>query len=206
MSEIACPTSVPRFRSLFPDWSGPRPARFFFAEELLEARRESEFPTNLAGPDEDVNVYLFGLLTKFLAGYHDSRVVPGAGGLHHPPAGNLPRGYRADWYRVNGDHRLLYQGLMDRGDGIRRRRIPFGFTEDESRARDIAAGRACYGVAANLLESGHGGSPELATVLRKLEENYEEYVHVLGVLAVRRLGLGASLSDEDLAAMFMEAG
>ena len=206
MPATACPTSVPRFRGLFPDWSGPRPARFFFAEELLEARRESEFPTNLAGPDEDVNVYLFGLLTKFLAGDHDSRVVPGAGGLHQPPARDLPRGHRADWYRVNGDHRLLYQGLMDRGDGIRRRRVPFGFTEDESRARDLAAGRACYGVAADLISSSPGGSPGLATVLRKLEENYEEYVHVLGVLAVRRLGLGANLSATDLAGLFMEAG
>lgn len=206
MPAIACPTTVPRFRGLFPDWSGLRPARFYFAEELLEARRESEFPTNLAGPDEDVNVYLFGLLTEFLVGNHDPRVVPGAGGLHHPPARDLPRGLRAEWYRVNGDHRLLYQGLMDRGDGIRRRRVPFGFTEDESRVRDIAAGRACYGVAADLLESSPGGSPGLATVLRKLEENYEEYVHVLGVLAVRRLGLGASLSDTDLACLFMEAG
>jgi hypothetical protein len=42
--------------------------------------------------------------------------------------------------------------------------------------------------------------------MRKLEENYEEYVHVLGVLAVRRLGLGARLSDSDLAGLLAEAG
>jgi hypothetical protein len=206
MTATACPTSVPRFCGLFPDWAGPRPARFFFAEELLEARRQSRFPTNLAGPDEDVNVYLFGLLTRFLAGHHDPRVLPGAGGLHHPPAKELPRAQRADWFRVNGDHRLLYLGLMDRGDGLRRRRVPFGFTEDESRERDLAAGRTCFGAAADLLEGRPGGSPGLAAVMRKLEENFEEYVHVLGVLAVRRLGLGASLSDCDLAGLLEEAG
>lgn len=206
MPATACPTSVPRFRGLFPDWNGPRPARFFFAEELLEARKESMFPTNIAGPDEDVNVYLFALLTDFLTGSHDSRVSIGAGGLHEPPEKSLPPGARADWYRVNGDHRLLHLGLMDRGDGIRRRRIPFGFTEDETRQRDLAAGRACYGLAADLLEKRGGGAAGAAAVMRKLETHFEEYVQVLGVLAVRRLGLGARLSDDDLAGLLRMAG
>ena len=49
------------------------------------------------------------------------------------------------------------------------------------------------------------GKARLASVMRKLEENYEDYVHVLGVLAVRRLGMGANLSDDDLAGLFHQA-
>ena len=206
MPVTACPTCHPSFRGLFPDWSGPRPARFFFAEELLEARRSSHFPTNGAGPDEDVNVYLFGLLTGFLSGHRDPRVTWGAGGLHHPPGRGLPRRSRSDWYRINGDHRLLHLGLMDRGDGVRRRAVPFGFTHEEARQRDLEAGRTCYAIAADLLESRVEESAGLVGVLRKLAGNFDDYVHVMGVLAVRRLGLGARLTDDDLAGLLREAG
>jgi len=205
MAPVAIPLAKPRFRGLFPDWTGPRPLIFFFAENLLEARRESMFPTNGYGPDEDVNIYLCHLLTSFLTGHHDPRITLGVGGLHHPPTKDLGRRTRADWYRVNGDHRLLYLGIMDRGDGLRRRDVPFGFDSSDSRDRDLQAGRSCYGVAANLLESRSEGTAGLASVMRKLEENYEDYVHVLGVLAVRRLGMGANLSDDDLAGLFRQA-
>jgi hypothetical protein len=194
-------THEPLYRGLFPDWSGPRPWRFFLVEHLLEARRESMFPTNGAGPDEDVNVYLAHLLAGFLSGHQDERVAWGAGCVQFPPDKNLGRSERADWYRVNADHRLLFLGLMNRGDGLRRRPILFGMTATETRDRDLIAGRSCYGMAANLLEGRNCAQAGLAPVLRKLETNFEDYVHVLGVLATRRLGLGASLSDDDLAGL-----
>lgn len=194
-------TQEPLFRGLFPDWSGPLPWRFYLIEELLGARRESMFPTNGAGPDEDVNVYLTHLLAGFLTGHHDARVAWGAGGILMPPDNNLGRGARADWYRINADHRLLFLGLMNRGDGLRRRSIHFGMTATETRDRDLSLGRSCYGMAANLLEGRKCGQASMAPVLRKLETNFEDYVHVLGVLATRRLGLGASLSDDDLAGL-----
>jgi hypothetical protein len=43
-------------------------------------------------------------------------------------------------------------------------------------------------------------------VLRKLETNFDDYVHILGALATRRFGLGAVLSDNDLAGLFDLAG
>jgi len=198
--------SSPLFRGIFPDWSAPRPWSFYLAEQLLEARRESMFPTNGAGPDEDVNVYLTGLLAGFLTGDHDRRVSWGGGALWHPPAKDLPRQDRADWYRANADHRLLYLGLFNRGDGMRRRPVPFGLSVEETRARDLGIGRTCYALAADLLEGRRPRREGLVEVWRKLEANYEEYVHVLGVLATRRLGLGAVLSDDDLAGLLDMAG
>ena len=196
----------PLFRGLFPDWSGPRPWRYFLMEQLLEARRESMFPTNGAGPDEDVNVYLSHLLAGFLTGHHDPRVRWGAGALLLPPAKDLGRAARAGWYRANADHRLLYLGLMDRGDGLRRRPIHFGMSAQETRDRDLTTGSRCFAMAANLLEGRGRNNVGLVEVLRKLEENFEDYVHVLGVLATRRLGLGAVLSDDDLAGLLAMAG
>jgi hypothetical protein len=196
----------PRCRVIFPDWSGARPFGFHVMEELLEARRDSMFPTNGAGPDEDVNVYLAGLLSGFLTGAVDDRVIWGAGPLLHPPAKELGRKTRADWYRVNGDHRLLYLGLMDRGDGLRRRPVHFGMTAGETRSRDLGIGRRCYGMAANLLDNRTDCPDGLVQVWRKLEENFDDYVHVLGVLATRRLGLGAVLSDSDLTGLMALAG
>lgn len=191
----------PRFRSLFPDWTGPRPVRWYFAEQLLEARHGSRFPTNAEGPDEDVNIYLIGLLAGFVGGHQDPRVRPGADPLLLPPDASLPRAAQAAHYRVNGDHRLLFQGLLDRGDGLRRRRQPWGVAADQVRERDLAAGRACYALAANLLEGRPGAAPAVAAVMGKLAENFEEYVHVLAVLATRRWGLGARLGDGELAGL-----
>ena len=199
-------TDSPRCRVIFPDWSGARPFGFHVMEELLEARRESMFPTNGAGPDEDVNVYLAGLLTRFLTGVADPRVRWGAGPLLQPPGKETGRRMRADWYRANGDHRLLYLGLMDRGDGLRRRKVPFGFTSAELRQRDLGIGSRCFGLAASLLEGRRDAPLGLITVWRNLEENFEDYVHVLGVLATRRLGLGAVLTDDDLNGLMARAG
>lgn len=199
-------TESPRCRVIFPDWSGARPIGFHLMEELLTARRESSFPTNGAGPDEDVNVYLAGLLTGFLTGKIDERVQWGAGPLLHPPGRAMGRHARAAWYRVNGDHRLLYLGLMNRGDGLRRRPVHFGLTARETRVRDRGIGQSCYGMSANLLEGRSVADPGLIEVMRKLETHFEDYVHVLGVLATRRLGLGAVLSDNDLSALLAQAG
>jgi hypothetical protein len=201
MPKALCKIDFPQYRGLFPDWSGPRPWRFFLMEQLLEARKESMFPTNGAGFDEDVNVYLSNLLAGFLNGHHDARVQWGADPVLLPPAKNLARRVRADWYRINADHRLLYLGLMDRGDGLRRRPVHLEMNLEETRNRDLVIGRTCYGLAANLLTGRSCANAPLAPILRKLEENFEDYVHVLGVLATRRLGLGALLSDNDLAGL-----
>jgi hypothetical protein len=195
----------PLFRGLFPDWSGPQPFHFYLMEQLLEARSQSPFPTNGAGPDEDVNVYLAHLLTGFLTGAPDFRVGPGSDPLLHPPSKNSPRGWRSEWYRVNGDHRLIYQGLFDRGDGLRRRRIEFGRTEEETRKRDRMAGAFCYRAAADVLEHRSESSAGLVAVLRKLDRHYDDYIQVLTVLATRRLGLGARLSDTNLSNLLRPA-
>jgi len=194
----------PRYRALFPDWTGPRPLSWFFMENLLEARAGSAFPTNGCGPDEEINVYLVRLLTDFLNGAVDPRVRPGSGARLLPPALSLGRRARAEWYRANADHRLLALGLTDRGDTCRHRRVTRDRTPEEARRDDLETGRLCYATAANLLEGRPGALRDLAPVLRRLADHFEDYVHVLTALATRRFGLGAVLAEGELAGLLRE--
>ena len=198
MPAVLCQSDKPLYLNTFPSWKGRQPFRFFLMENLLEARRDSQFPTNGAGPDEDVNVFLTGLLTRFLNGEHAPQVVQGARCLLLPPLLAWSRRQRMEYYLANGTHRLLHLGLVHRGDGLRRRPVPWGFTPGQSLERDMTAGATCLAMAVNLAEGRGIVAPGVLAVWRKLAENFEEYVHVLGVLATRRLGLGARLDDESL--------
>ncbi len=197
-------SSDPVYRCLFPDWTGKRPLSFYLAENLLEARRMSFFPTNGAGPDEDVNIYLAHALTRFFRGQADHLLEPGSDPLLVPQETSLPRALRAERYRRNADHRLLCQGLFDYGELLRRRKILYGRNASETRQCDRSAGAAGYGAAASLLEGRAGQNQGLAAVLRKLELHYEDYAHVLAVLATRRLGLGARLTERDLRSLWQD--
>lgn len=199
-----CQTDSPRFTGLFPDWGKPRPIRFYFMENLLEARMDSVFPTGGAGFDEDVNVYISHLLADFMGSHNHPYVIMGQGPLLQPPSPSLPLASQADYYRANADHRLLYLGLMNRGDGLRRRRNPLQMPESATRKQDLMVGETCYGMAANLLSQGNKRHEGLAQVMRKLEENFTEYVQVVAALATGRLNLGARLSEDELLGLIGE--
>jgi hypothetical protein len=198
MPMTMCQTDSPRFSGLFPDWDKPRPIRFYLMENLLESRMGSVFPTGGDGYDEDVNVYVSHLLSDFINGNHNTHVKMGAGPLMEPPAKSLPLNSQVEYYRANADHRLLYLGLMDRGDGLRRRRNPLHRLESLTRQQDLVVGSTCYGMAANLLSQGPCRNGGLAQVMRKLERNFTEYVQVISALATGRLNLGARLTNDDL--------
>ncbi|MEZ4386688.1 MAG: hypothetical protein R3D98_03775 [Candidatus Krumholzibacteriia bacterium] len=190
--------SRPRYLSLFPDWEGRRPLGWFFAEPLLEARAEAGFATNCRGTDEDVNMYILGLLVDWVTSDPAVGVAPAVDPLFMPPSRRLGHRARAAIHRRQADHRLLALGLFDRGDLVRRRRTGWRMTGAETRARDLTVMQRGYAAAADLT----AGCPDLRgprEVWRKLATHGEDYVHVLQTLARRRLGLGARLGEADLA-------
>ena len=199
MPRTLCKSDKPLYLNIFPNWAGRQPVRFFMMENLLEARLGSAFPTNGAGYDEDVNVFLAGLLTDFLGGSHPGGIVSGAGGIMPPPGPELSRRQQAEYYLANANHRLLHLGLFNRGDSLRRRLTPFGLDDPAARLRDRMLGQNCYRMAFNLLEGRRLVPDGLVAILGKLAENFEDYVQVLAVMATRRLGLGARLDTGDLA-------
>jgi hypothetical protein len=169
---------------------------FHLTEAWLSARNGSWFPTNGAGPDEDVNVYVSHLLAGFARA---ASGAPATAPLLAPPSAGSPRATRAEHYRRHADRLLIHLGLFPRGDGARRRPSPWGFSDAEARARDLANMTAYYGCAAALLDRGpHAG---LQAVMEKLAAHGEDYVHALQALATRHLGLGARLADADLDAL-----
>jgi len=192
------PSTEIRYRSLYPAWEGARPVGWFFAEQLLEARAESDFPTNSRGSDEDVNVYLAHLLGTWAIGTPEPAVTSGATPLLLPPDRSTSPRRQAEYYRQQADHRILSLGLFDRGDLVRRRRLGWRMTASETHERDLQAAVCSYTLAANLTEGRSGANAGLIMVWRKLAGDLPGYVHVLQTLARRRLGLGAQLSSGDL--------
>jgi len=178
--------------------AGPAQPGFFLAEAWLTARSGSWFPTNGAGPDEDVNAYVAHLLARFAR--RDAKADPGPDWpLDGAPTADRSRRLRAHAYRHHADRLLLHCGLFPAGDGRRRRAVPWGFTPEEARARDLADLRTCYAAAAALLR--YPADAGLRTVLEKLAAHAEDYVGALQVLATRHLGLGARLQEDQLAAL-----
>jgi hypothetical protein len=203
MTTATAPRTALRFRTVFPAWDGSRPLGWFFAEQLLEARAETCFPTSSRGYDEDVNVYLIGLLTAWATADPRGGVWPGADPLWLPPDRAVGRRESAEHYRRQADHRLLALGLFERGDLARRRRRAWRLTEAETTRRDLAVGIRCYELAANLLDGRCAAAEARIEVWRKLAAHLPDYVHILQTLARRRLGLGAQLSEIDLARLMM---
>lgn len=199
MSTATAPRPAVRYRALFPAWEGRRPLSWFFAEELLEARAASDFPTNRRLADEDVNIYLIQLLTGWATSDPRPGILPGRDPiLTAPPEGRGPRDL-ADRYRRQADHRLLSLGLFDRGDLVRRRLAGWRMTVEETRRKDLAVAEHCYGLAADLLATRGRTTAGTVAVWRKLAAHLPDYVGVLQTLARRRLGLGARLGDAELA-------
>jgi hypothetical protein len=196
---VATRTSAPlAFRSLFPNLEPARPLAWFFAEEFLEARSLSDHPTNSRMPDEDVNMYLIGLLTRWAAGDPRPGVEPGRDPVLAPSSPGGGTLAMVEHLRRQADHRLLALGLFDRGDLVRRRLVGWRMTADETRRRDQTVAGHCYRLAARLLAGRHDGRQGLATVWWKLAADLPGYVLVLQTLARRRLGLGARLSEAEL--------
>ncbi len=185
------------FRTLFPAWDASRPQTFFFMEELLKARTESVFPTNAAEYDEDVNVYLAHLLTRLGSGLNPQTTLFGSEPMWFPPAKNLQRKMKAQWYLNHGEHRLLYLGLFERGENRRRRTELQGMSRSETRNRDLVCGQTCYESAAALLDRGHRSNAQ-KDIVTKIARHFPSYVQVLATLATRHWDLGAHLSSCDL--------
>ncbi len=188
-----------RYQPLFPDWTGSRPLDYFLLESLLEARAQSSFPTNFYVADEDVNVYLTHLLANHVNDPVPQQITGGCSPLFFPPEKTtLTIRQRADFYQVNGDHRLLCLGLYDRGELVRRNRTARPIPDVESMQRDVDVGRNCYQLAINLLGQTSAAHSGLLATLTKLENHFADYVYVLQVLARTRLGLGARISNNAL--------
>jgi len=160
--------------------AAPTSTRDFLMRCVLGAREESGFPSNEAGFDEDVNVYLVGLLERFLqpSYHHDigrylrscdielAREVRRLADDRHT--------YRV--YRTNADHLLLAIGLFHHVAGAHHPGNPLA---DRDPATYIGRGGTYYHLASSSLRRlrRRTSGPEVA--MSKLGGAFAEYADVL---------------------------
>lgn len=163
---------------------------------LLGAREETGIASNTAGFDEDVNVYVVGLLGRFLsAEYHDL-----ARRFLYPTDMDLAREVRAQGderfcylaYRTNADQLLLGIGLFFHVEG-------HGVSPDPVFGRSVGdlAGRGAtyYQLASSSLRRlcRRETAPELA--MSKLANRFDDYTSILKRLRTSYFQLTSRLSD-----------
>ena len=171
----------------------------FLLRCLLGARDESNLPSNAPVFDEDVNVYVVGLLGRFLsAEYHDE-----ARRYCYPTDLDLAREieaqdderfcYRA--YRTNADQLFLGVGLFCHleGHGVSVDPV-FGRSPEELSGR----GSTYYNLASSSLRRLRRRStgPELA--MNKLAARFDDYTAILRRVRTSYFHLTSSISEGSL--------
>ena len=177
-----------------PGTPGPASASEFLLRCLLGARGEAGFPSNEQGFDEDVNVYLVGLLGRFLSSAYHEEVLrytyPSDLDLSREArAGDDRFRYRA--YRTNADRLLLEIGLFQRVDRAR----PHTPHLEREPHEFIGRGETYYGIASSSLRRLRRRSTGTEVAMQKLAGHFGDYARVLGRLRTSYFHLTTRLGD-----------
>jgi len=164
------------YRSLGEEPGTPTSVGQFLTLCLLGAREEAGLPSNEHGFDEDVNVYLSGLLLDFLQPAFHAEVARFLHASDHDLSQALRRcadertRYRA--YRANADHLLLGIGLFHHVDSAR------GLFAREPR-EFVGRSSTYYQLAGSSLRRLRRRATALEIAMTKLADDLERYVEIL---------------------------
>lgn len=179
------------------DWQTERAsAPEFLLRCLLGAREEASLPSNDRGFDEDVNVYLVGLLQNLLsAAFHErSRELTFTRDLDLASevrrAADDRFAYRV--YRTNADHLLLSIGLFHHVEAAARPQLSWAHREPEE---FIGRGETYYCTASNLLRRLRRQPSGVESALKKLGRDFEYYVQILQRVRTSYFHLSCRLSE-----------
>lgn len=171
----------------------------FLLRCILGARAEAELPSNERGFDEDVNVYLAGLLGRFLsAAWHEqaaSYLYPSDIDLAEAVRENPDQRHRFRVYRTNADHLLLSIGLFCHVQGASNLRNPAFHREPDE---FIGRGGSYYHQASHSLRRLRRRETGAEQALRTLGTNFGDYVDLLRRLRVSYFHLTARLGEGTL--------
>jgi len=171
---------------------------FFMMNCLLYSRMEAGFPTNDEYPDEDVNVYLAGLLTSLinpqrrsgpgLIGASDASLFEAASAAACPRDAYL-------LYRSNADHILVSLGIfknprMKRPDSVSHLAM--------SASGYIGKGKSYYAIARSYAAHIHRRNTAIGEVLGKLSYGFERYLKVLSLMGGEHLNILRQISEGEI--------
>jgi hypothetical protein len=171
----------------------------FLLRCLLGAREEAGRPSNEGGFDEDVNVYLVGLLGAFLStAYHESirrYLYPSDLDLARDVERRGDDRFRYRAYRTNADHLLLGIGLFHHVEGASRPNQPLLHREPED---FIGRGETYYYLASSSLRRLRRRSTATEVAMSKLGSRFAHYVEILRRVRLSYFHLTARLSEGEL--------
>lgn len=177
----------------------PEEAYFFMMNCLLYSRIEAGYPPNDEYFDEDVNVYLAGLLTSLI---YPSSHGTAAGFIASSDAAlfetvSAEASPRAKYlrYRANADHILVSLGVFKNARARRPNSVP---QFDLSREGFIGRGITYYALARSYAAQTFRRGTAIGDVLGKLSTGFERYLSVLSLMGGEHLNIFKQLSDGEV--------
>lgn len=170
----------------------------FLMRSLLGAREEAGIPSNEWGFDEDVNVYLVGLLGRFFSSEYHAEAARYHFATDLDLAEELARTHddrhRYRVYRANADHLLLAIGLL-RNVTPRRPHLP---AFERAPEEFVGRGETYYELASSSLRRLQRRSSGTEVALTKLASHFTDYASILGRLRTSYFHLTTRLSEGQL--------
>src|SRR6266850_3993520 len=150
---------------------------YFFINNFLLSRIDSDMPSDLAEYDEDVNVYTAALLSGVVSGREDllraDLVSPRDADVFARVQDTKDQRYRYRVYKANAD--FLYVSLGVFTEAVT---SDSGSVEEDA-ARLAGRGKSYYQFASAYAERLYGSHAGIAEVMDKLSRNFEAYPRVM---------------------------
>ncbi len=179
--------------------SPARSTGYFMMDNFLQSRIEACFPTNDEFYDEDINVYIAGVLESVSEPRRQESqarlVVPRDQDLNRVVE-RIRNHWKKYWvYRANADFLFISLGIFDNPTRSRKDSISH---MNLSRGCYLGRAKTYYRLAqSHLLQSTRRNTP-LGETLGKLSERLEDYVRVLSFMKGEYLNLFHRLSDGEI--------
>ena len=171
---------------------------YFFINNFLLSRIDSEMPSDLKEYDEDVNVYTASLLAGVVTGQHDllqsDYVSTRDADVFARVQETKDQRLRYRVYKANAD--FLYVSLGIFGESSLVGDAPE--TDDDAQSRFTGRGKSYYQFASAYAERLYGRGAAIAEVMDKLSRNFEAYTKVMVWMSGEYLHLMDSLSSGEM--------
>jgi hypothetical protein len=171
---------------------------YFFINNFLLSRIDSEMPSDLKEYDEDVNVYTASLLAGVVTGQHDllqsNFISTRDADVFARVQETKDQRLRYRVYKANAD--FLYVSLGIFGESSLVGDVPE--TPDDAQSRLTGRGKSYYQFASAYAERLYGRGAAIAEVMDKLSRNFEAYTKVMVWMSGEYLHLLDELSSGEM--------
>ena len=171
---------------------------YFFINNFLLSRIDSDMPSDLKEYDEDVNVYTASLLAGVVTGQQDllqgDYVSTRDSDVFARVQETKDQRLRYRVYKANAD--FLYVSLGIFGESSLVGDAPE--TDDDSQSRFTGRGKSYYQFASAYAERLYGRGAAIAEVMDKLSRNFEAYTKVMVWMSGEYLHLMDQLSSGEM--------